>query len=50
MPNAEFSEVWYRIIENAGEIFYTKTGLEFKYEIRDDIFLPSRTKYQKMTL
>lgn len=46
MPNAKFDEVWNRILKNEGETFYTKKGLEFKYEIDGDIFLPSRTNYQ----
>jgi hypothetical protein len=41
-----FDKIWNRIIAYAGEYFYTKTGLEFKYEINSDIFYPSRTDYK----
>jgi hypothetical protein len=41
-----FEEIWNRIIAQAGQIFYTKTGLEFTYEINGDIFCPSRTHYK----
>lgn len=41
-----FDETWNRIIAHAGENFYTKTGLEFTYEINGDIFYPSRTNYK----
>jgi hypothetical protein len=41
-----FGEIWNRIIAHAGDNFYTKTGLEFTYEINGDIFFQSRTDYR----
>lgn len=41
-----FEEIWNRIVALAGQTFYTKTGLEFTYEINGDIFYPSRTDYK----
>ncbi len=40
-----FEEIWSRIIINSGELFHTKTGLEFTYKIEGDRFYPSRTDY-----
>ena len=45
MPTTSFEEVWERIKQHAGETFYTKRGLPFTYEVRGDVFLPSRTGY-----
>lgn len=39
------NEIWNRIIAHAGETFYTITGLEFTYDIREDKFYPSRTNF-----
>lgn len=41
-----FIEVWNRIIENEGNTFKTKTGIEFNYEICKDGLLTSRTTYR----
>ena len=41
-----FIEVWSRIIAHKGDIFHTKTGKPFSYEIDRDYFLPSRTEYR----
>lgn len=41
-----FEEIWNRIVALAGQTFYTKTGLEFSYEICGNTFSPSRTKYR----
>jgi len=41
-----FEEIWVRIVAHAGQGFGTKTGLEFTYEILNDGFFPSRTKYR----
>lgn len=46
MTSTPFSNVWSRIREHSGEVFITKTGLEFTYEIRADAFFPSRTAYR----
>lgn len=46
MPSVAFNEVWNRIVANAGEVFRTKTGLDFTYEVRGDGFYPSRTNYR----
>ena len=45
MQPTSFDEIWKRIVLHKGEIFHTKTGKEFTYHIRGDIFLPSRTRY-----
>ena len=46
MPDTSFGEIWTRIIENAGEKFYTKRGLPFTYKIVGEMFIPSRTDYR----
>lgn len=45
MPDTSFEEIWNRIVENAGESFFTKTGKPFTYEIVRNMFIPSRTEY-----
>lgn len=40
-----FENIWRRIREHEGDIFYTITGLKFTYSIEGDIFHPSRTDY-----
>ena len=39
-------EVWARIVKHEGEEFHTKKGLPFTYEIRGEVFFPSRTDDQ----
>ena len=46
MPNTPFEEIWRRIVTHEGEIFRTKTGLEFTYRIDGEGFYPSRTSYR----
>ena len=46
MPNTPFEEIWRRIVTHKGEIFCTKTGLEFTYRIDGERFYPSRTNYR----
>lgn len=46
MPNTSFEEIWSRIIAHTGDTFYTKTGMEFTYEIRGNGFIPSRTEFR----
>jgi len=41
-----FEEIWKKIIEHEGEVFYTKTGKEFTYEVIGDAIYPSRTNYR----
>ncbi|MBI4844026.1 MAG: hypothetical protein HY809_06865 [Nitrospirae bacterium] len=41
-----FDEIWNRMINHAGDNFYTKTRFVFTYEINGDIFSPSRTHYK----
>lgn len=41
-----FDDCWNRIIQHAGESFHTKRGLHFKYSIKGNLLLPSRTDYQ----
>ena len=45
MPTTSFEEVWERIKQHARETFYRKRGVPFIYEVRGDVFLPSRTEY-----
>jgi len=46
MRNEEFDKIWAKIISHAGESFYTKTGIEFKYYIKDDYVITNRTSYK----
>ena len=46
VPKTSFNEVFNRILAHKGETFHTITGLPFTYEIRGNIFYPSRTHYQ----
>ena len=46
MSKMLFSKIWQRIVRYEGETFWTKTGLEFTYEIHRDGFFPSRTEYR----
>ncbi len=41
-----FNIVWKRITNSVGDNFYTKTGLEFQYDVDDFAIYPSRTKYR----
>lgn len=43
---ANIKEVWARIVRHEGQEFQTKTGYPFTYELRGDVFFPSRTDYQ----
>lgn len=40
-----FDEVWRRVTEYTGAIFYTKTGYPFTYTVEDDAVKTSRTSY-----
>jgi len=40
-----FSEIWERIKKHAGEVFRTKTGLEFVYRVDGEYVIPDRTEY-----
>lgn len=46
MKATAFDEVWNRIVNNAGEVFKTKTGLDFTYCINGELLLPSATNYK----
>lgn len=39
------NKVWNKIISFAGESFYTKSGLEFKYVVKGNTIIPDRTNY-----
>ncbi|WP_027356902.1 hypothetical protein [Desulfofundulus thermocisternus] len=42
-----FDEIWNRIISCAGESFYTKTGIKFKYYLNNDkSIITDRTNYK----
>ena len=41
----DFSYIWARIENCAGQQFYTKTGLPFTYEIVNGSVVPDRTGY-----
>ena len=40
-----FDDVWRRVTEYSGAIFYTKTGYPFTYTVEDDAVKTSRTSY-----
>ncbi len=40
-----FEKMWSKIIDHAGETFYTKTGLPFTYQIIRNCVVPDRTGY-----
>lgn len=46
MSQLPFDRVWQRIVNHAGEVFRTTTGLEFTYRIQGSGFYPSRTEYR----
>ena len=46
MYDKKFDKIWDKIILHSDKIFFTKTDLKFKYEIKGDGFFPSRTKYR----
>ena len=46
MRMAPFQMIWSRIIEHAGETFFTKTGLKFTYEIVGNRFRARRSNYR----
>ena len=39
-------QVWNRIVEHAGELFYTKNGYPFTYTVRNMGVIPDRTGYR----
>jgi hypothetical protein len=39
-------KVWSELKRHEGELFYTKTKLEFTYTINDKFLIPSRADYQ----
>jgi len=41
-----FEQVWELIKEHEGELFYTKTGKEFTYQVDGDGVIPSRTPWR----
>jgi hypothetical protein len=45
---SSFESVWARITSHAGKSFHTRTGLAFTYQLKGDLFHPSRTDYQIM--
>jgi hypothetical protein len=46
MRDDAFTSIWKRIKSLEGESFKTRRGLEFTYEISDDVLYPSRTSYR----
>lgn len=46
MTNHVFDAIWLRIEMHVGEVFRTKTDLEFTYDVDQTAFFPSRTKYR----
>ncbi len=46
MAKTSFEDIWRRIVVHQGELFHTKTGLEFTYEVEREAFYPSRTNYR----
>jgi len=46
MAKPQFTETWNRITGLAGQVFHTKSGLEFTYRMSGNVVMTSRTKYQ----
>lgn len=40
-----FEVVWKNIINNAGQVFVTKTNIEFKYVVNGNTIVTDRTNY-----
>jgi hypothetical protein len=40
-----FSEVWERIAENAGKVFYTKRRLKFTFRVNEDTVITDRMEH-----
>lgn len=45
MEIISFDEIWNRIVSNEGQIFKTKTGIEFTYRVVNNGILTSRTNH-----
>lgn len=45
MPTTPFEDIWNRIISHQGEIFHTKSRLEFTYRIEGNRFYSSRAEW-----
>ena len=43
--NTNFEIIWNSILAHSGEVFHTKTGLPFTYNIVDNCVIPDRTNY-----
>ncbi len=41
----KFEDVWRNIISHAGEEFYTKKNIAFRYKIINNYVVPDRTNY-----
>jgi len=46
MRNITFDEVWGRIINKQGQLFYTVTGLEFKFIVEGEYIITTRTTFR----
>ncbi len=46
MTSGSFKNVWEAIVRHTEEVFFTKKGLEFTYQIQGDVLETSRTKYK----
>jgi len=40
-----FEDKWNQIVNHAGEEFFTKTNISFRYKIVNDCVVPDRTNY-----
>ena len=45
MTKPAFDAIWRRIAGLAGQVFHTKTGLEFTFELSGNVVTTSRTEY-----
>lgn len=39
-----FGEIWKRIIAHEGDLFHTKTGVDFRYSVRGNSIDPGRNR------
>ena len=46
MQKISFIDIWQRIITNEGNLFKTKTEIEFTYKILGNELITTRTKYK----
>jgi hypothetical protein len=45
MPEITFNDIWKKIVSNEGNLFNTKNGEEFTYNVNNNIITTSRTEW-----